>query len=82
MLLSNGVTDEKPINPKSPTVTQIPTSPALKTMNYIVGMALLVMLTPISGKLPEKPAGVRTAIEMVSKKPALRANAIGIATAA
>ncbi len=41
---------------------------ALKTVNFTVGLALLVMLYPIGGKLPEKPAGVRTAIEMVSKK--------------
>lgn len=51
-------------------------------MNFIVGIALLVMLTPIGGKLPEKPAGVRTAIEMVSKKPSLRPCTIGSATAA
>ena len=41
---------------------------ALKTVNFTVGLALLVMVYPIGGKLPEKPAGVRTAIEMVSKK--------------
>ena len=41
---------------------------ALKTVNFTVGLALLVMLYPIGGKLPEKPAGVRTAIEMGSKK--------------
>ena len=51
-------------------------------MNFIVGIALLVMLTPIGGKLPEKPAGVRTAIEMVSKKQTLRACTIGSTTAA
>lgn len=63
-------------------MTQTPTSPVLKTMNFIVGMALLVMLAPVGDKLPEKPAGVRTAIEMISKKPSLRANAVSIATAA
>ncbi|MGL4395024.1 MAG: hypothetical protein ACRCS9_00650 [Hyphomicrobium sp.] len=48
-------------------------SQALKPVNFTVGAALLIMLFPIGGKLPEKPAGVRTAIEMISKKPALRA---------
>jgi hypothetical protein len=51
-------------------VTHQTTSSALKTVNFTVGLALLVMLYPIGGKLPEKPAGVRTAIEMVSKKQA------------
>ncbi len=45
---------------------------AQKAMNFTVGFALLVMLFPIGGKLPEKPAGVRTAIETIAKKPALR----------
>ena len=44
----------------------------LKMTNFVVGAALLVMLFPIGGELPEKPAGVRTAIEMISKKPSLR----------
>lgn len=47
---------------------QTPASAALKTMNFIVGMALLVMLFPIGGKLPEKPAGVRTALELIDKR--------------
>ena len=51
-------------------MTHQTTSSALKTVNFTVGLALLVMLYPIGGKLPEKPAGVRTAIEMVSKKQA------------
>lgn len=63
-------------------VTQIPTSQTLKTMNFIVGLALLVMLFPIGGKLPQKPAGVRTAIEAVSKKPSLRTSNFTTATAA
>lgn len=46
---------------------------AIQTVNFTVGCALLVMLFPIGGKLPEKPAGVRTAIETIAKKPALRA---------
>ena len=41
-------------------------------VNFTAGCALLVMLFPIGGKLPEKPAGVRTAIEIIAKKPALR----------
>ncbi len=49
-------------------MTKITTSQAQKTVNFTVGLALLVMLYPIGGKLPEKPAGVRTAIELVSKK--------------
>ncbi len=53
-------------------MTHRTTSSALKTVNFTVGLALLVMLYPIGGKLPEKPAGVRTAVEMISKKPALR----------
>ncbi len=32
----------------------------------------LFMLFPVVGKVSEKPAGVRTAVEMISKKPALR----------
>jgi len=44
----------------------------VQTVNFIVGLALLVMLFPHGDKLPEKPAGVRTAIEMIAKKPALR----------
>ena len=40
-------------------------------VNIAAGFALLVMLFPHHGKLPEKPAGVRTAIEMISKKPSL-----------
>lgn len=47
-------------------------SKSLQTVNFIVGCALLTMLFPIGGKLPEKPAGVRTAIEMIAKKPALK----------
>ena len=53
---------------KSPEVTQNQIIPALTTMNFIVGFALLVMLSPADGKLPEKPAGVRTAIELVDKR--------------
>lgn len=46
---------------------------SLQTVNFIVGCALLTMLFPFGEKLPEKPAGVRTAIEMIAKKPALKA---------
>jgi hypothetical protein len=47
---------------------EIANSPTLKTVNFIVGLALLVMLCPKHGIPPEKPAGVRTAIELVGKK--------------
>lgn len=46
---------------------------SLQIVNFTVGCALLAMLFPLGGKLPEKPAGVRTAIEMIAKKPALKA---------
>ncbi len=49
-------------------MTQPATQSMLKTVNFTVGIALLVMLFPIGGKLPDKPAGVRTAIELISKK--------------
>ena len=49
-------------------MTQAATPSMLKTVNFTVGVALLVMLFPIGGKLPDKPAGVRTAIELISKK--------------
>ena len=40
----------------------------LRTVNFTVGLALLVMLFPVAGKPLEKPAGVRTAIELITKK--------------
>ncbi|MFN0218127.1 MAG: hypothetical protein ACKVP4_04835 [Hyphomicrobium sp.] len=43
-----------------------------KTVNFTVGLALLVMLSPVRGEPPMKPAGVRTAIEAIAKKPSLR----------
>lgn len=46
----------------------IANSNALKTVNFIVGFALLVMLAPKHGVPSDKPAGVRTAIELVGKK--------------
>ena len=48
------------------------TSSRIQTVNFIVGFALLVMLFPHGDKLPDKPAGVRTSIEMISNKPTLR----------
>jgi hypothetical protein len=53
-------------------VTKPATSQILKTVNFTVGFALLVMLFPIHGKPCDKPAGVRTAIEAVSKKISLK----------
>lgn len=44
------------------------TSLKLKTMNFIVGAALLVMFFPHGDRMPEKPTGVRTAIELIGKK--------------
>ena len=43
-------------------------SSMLKTVNFTVGIALLVMLFPLHGKPSDKPAGVRTAIELAGKK--------------
>lgn len=54
-------------------MTQHTNSQTLKAVNFTVGFALLVMLFPVPGKSVEKPAGVRTAIEMVSKKTTLKA---------
>lgn len=62
-------------------MTKPATSQALKSVNFTVGLALLVMLYPIGGKLPEKPAGVRTAIELVSKKQASLTPVLEIAMA-
>ncbi len=49
-------------------MTQTLASQVLPAMNFIVGFALLVMLFPVSGKAAEKPAGVRTAIELIDKR--------------
>lgn len=57
------------------------TSSRIHTVNFISGFALLVMLFPHGGKLPEKPAGVRTSIEMISNKPTLKSFEIDIAAA-
>lgn len=54
-------------------MTQHTTSQTLQMVNFTVGFALLVMLFPVAGKAVEKPAGVRTAVEMVSKKITLKA---------
>ena len=54
-------------------VTQMTTSTRTQIVNFTVGFALLVMLFPHGDKLPDKPAGVRTAIELVAKKTSIRA---------
>ncbi|NOT72964.1 MAG: hypothetical protein HOP09_17330 [Hyphomicrobium sp.] len=54
-------------------MSNIATSQTLKAVNFTVGFALLVMLFPLAGKMIEKPAGVRTAIEAVAKKTTLKA---------
>ncbi len=51
-------------------------------INFIVGIALLVMVTPFHGEVPSKPAGVRTAIELISKKLSLRPLEMTSATSA
>jgi len=48
------------------------TSKTIQTVNFAVGFALLVMLSPHDGMLPEKPAGVRTSIELIANKPSLK----------
>ena len=63
-------------------MTQHTTSQTLKTVNFTVGFALLVMLFPLAGKTVEKPAGVRTAIEMVSKKTTLKPVFAGVVATA
>jgi hypothetical protein len=35
-------------------------------------LAVLLSLFPLDGELPEKPAGVRTAFELIDKRPALQ----------
>ena len=53
-------------------MTQTTTSFRIQLVNFTIGFALLVMLFPHGDKLPEKPAGVRTAIELVAKKTSIR----------
>jgi hypothetical protein len=62
-------------------MTSITTRSTTGAVNFAAGVALLVMLFPHHGKLPEKPAGVRTAIEMIAKKPTLRQVSIETAAA-
>lgn len=38
-----------------------------KAVNFAAGIALLLMLAPHGAELPEKPAGVRTAVELIGK---------------
>lgn len=47
-------------------------SSKIQAVNFIAGFALLVMLFPHGDKLPEKPAGVRTSIEMIANKVSLK----------
>ncbi len=49
------------------------TSTRTQIVNFTVGFALLVMFCPHHGQVPPKPAGVRTAIELVAKKTEVRA---------
>ena len=37
-------------------------------MNFTIGLALVVMLAPKFGQPSDKPAGVRTAIELLDKR--------------
>ena len=57
------------------------TSQTTKAVNFIAGFALLVMLFPLHGIPCDKPAGVRTAIEAVSKKTSLKAFEVQVAAA-
>lgn len=43
-----------------------------KAVNFTIGLALLLMLFPVGGKTSGKPAGVRTAVELIANKPTLR----------
>ena len=52
------------------------TSSRIHAVNFVTGFALLVMLFPHGAKLPDKPAGVRTSIEMIANKPSLRADIV------
>lgn len=52
-------------------MTHLITSIRIQIVNFTIGFALLAMLCPHHGQVPLKPAGVRTAIEMISKKPSL-----------
>lgn len=49
-------------------VTHLTISWIDKPLTFTVGLALLVLICPIGTKLTSKPAGVRTAIELMSKK--------------
>jgi hypothetical protein len=69
-----------PINRK-PAMSALTTSQTIKQVNFFTGFALLVMLFPHGGKLPEKPAGVRTAIELVSKKTSAGCAVAGVSQA-
>ncbi len=63
-------------------MSQSLTSKFEKTVHLTVGFALLVMLFPVHGIPSSKPAGVRTAIELISKKTALKAFATELSAAA
>lgn len=43
-------------------------TPCRMLVDFAVGLALLVSLCPMGDKLPEKPAGFRTAIELLDKR--------------
>jgi len=49
-------------------MTRTTSSSVLTVMNFIAGMALLIMLFPVAGKAQGKPAGVRTALELIDKR--------------
>jgi hypothetical protein len=44
------------------------TSANVTRLNTLAGFALLLTLCPIGGELPPKPAGYRTAIELLDKR--------------
>lgn len=44
------------------------TRPATRIVTWTVSLAILASFVPVGGKVQGKPAGVRTAIELLSKK--------------
>lgn len=63
-------------------MSQSLTTKAQKSVQIVAGLALLVTLFPIHGVSNTKPAGVRTAIEMISKKISVRADDMAFTAAA
>lgn len=43
-------------------------NPVRHTVHTLAAIAVLVSLFPLGGRLPDKPAGVRTAFELIDKR--------------